>query len=276
MLGQPSSIPGFEVALHRSLTEPILLAGAPRSFAILNGTLAAAIGLGLRLWIAGLLVWLAGHASPCGSRARTRPSSPSCPATPATRERSHAEPRRIPQEDDRPCRLPALGLPGRRPASSSTRTARSSARCATAAPTSTAPPRPSSSPSRARLNNVLKRFGDGLGAVLRGRARARQPVSRRALRRRRVVAGRPGALRRLQRRRRPPREPLLPDLPLSAAARARGPGRAPALRAHRRRRPSTPTPHAQLEWFVDRDRPRAASCSPPSCPRPRRSTTPRR
>ena len=61
MLGQPSSVPGFEVVLHLSLTEPILLAGAPRSFAILNGTLAAAIGLGLRLWLAGLIVWLAGH-----------------------------------------------------------------------------------------------------------------------------------------------------------------------------------------------------------------------
>jgi type IV secretion system protein VirB3 len=61
MLGQPSSVPGFEVVLHRSLTEPILLAGAPRNFAILNGTFAAAIGLGLRLWIAGLIVWLAGH-----------------------------------------------------------------------------------------------------------------------------------------------------------------------------------------------------------------------
>ena len=61
MLGQPSSIPGFEVVLHRSLTEPILLGGAPRSFAILNGTLAASIGLGLRLWIPGLIVWLAGH-----------------------------------------------------------------------------------------------------------------------------------------------------------------------------------------------------------------------
>mgnify|MGYP003491349313 CR=1 FL=1 len=36
-----------------------LLAGAPRSFAILNGTLAASIGLGLRLWIAGLLIWIA-------------------------------------------------------------------------------------------------------------------------------------------------------------------------------------------------------------------------
>jgi type IV secretory pathway TrbD component len=62
MLGQHLTIPGYEVALHRALTEPILLAGAPRSFAILNGTLAASIGLGLRLWIAGLLIWLAGHA----------------------------------------------------------------------------------------------------------------------------------------------------------------------------------------------------------------------
>ena len=62
MLGQPSSIPGFDVPLHRSLTEPILIAGAPRNFVILNGTLSAAIGLGLRLWIAGLLIWLAGHA----------------------------------------------------------------------------------------------------------------------------------------------------------------------------------------------------------------------
>jgi type IV secretion system protein TrbD len=61
MLGQPSSIPGFEIPLHRSLTEPILIAGTPRSFAILNGTLSAAIGLGLRLWLAGLLIWLAGH-----------------------------------------------------------------------------------------------------------------------------------------------------------------------------------------------------------------------
>ncbi len=54
-------IPGFVVPLHRALTEPILLGGAPRSVAILNGTLAAAVGLGLRLWIAGLLLWLIGH-----------------------------------------------------------------------------------------------------------------------------------------------------------------------------------------------------------------------
>ena len=52
---------GFAVPLHRALTEPMLLAGAPRSVAIAIGTLAAALGLGLRLWLVGLLVWLIGH-----------------------------------------------------------------------------------------------------------------------------------------------------------------------------------------------------------------------
>ena len=54
-------IPGFAAPVHRALTEPILLAGAPRAVAILNGTLSAAIGLGLRLWIAGLVLWAVGH-----------------------------------------------------------------------------------------------------------------------------------------------------------------------------------------------------------------------
>ncbi len=54
-------LPGFEVPLHRSLTEPILLAGAPRSIAILNGTIAVALGLGLQMWLAGILVWAVGH-----------------------------------------------------------------------------------------------------------------------------------------------------------------------------------------------------------------------
>ncbi len=53
--------PGFEAPVHRALTEPILLAGAPRAVAILNGTVSAAIGLGLRLWIAGLVLWALGH-----------------------------------------------------------------------------------------------------------------------------------------------------------------------------------------------------------------------
>ncbi len=55
-------ISGFEVPLHRSLTEPILLAGAPRTVAIVNGTIAVALGLGLRLWIAGIAFGLIGHA----------------------------------------------------------------------------------------------------------------------------------------------------------------------------------------------------------------------
>jgi type IV secretion system protein TrbD len=54
-------LPGFEVPLHRSLTEPILLAGAPRNIAILNGTIAAALGLGLQMWLAGILFWAIGH-----------------------------------------------------------------------------------------------------------------------------------------------------------------------------------------------------------------------
>ena len=54
-------IPGFTAPVHRALAEPILLGGAPRAVAIANGTLAAAIGLGLRLWLAGLVIWLIGH-----------------------------------------------------------------------------------------------------------------------------------------------------------------------------------------------------------------------
>jgi len=52
---------GFEVPLHRSLTEPILLGGAPRAVTISIGTAAAAIGLGLQLWVPGLVVWLVGQ-----------------------------------------------------------------------------------------------------------------------------------------------------------------------------------------------------------------------
>jgi len=54
-------IDGYEVPLYRSLTEPVLLAGAPRAVAIVNGTIAAALGLGLRLWVAGLILWVVGH-----------------------------------------------------------------------------------------------------------------------------------------------------------------------------------------------------------------------
>ena len=56
-----TALEGFEAPLHRALVEPILLGGAPRPIAILNGTLAAALGLGLQQWLAGLLVWVLGH-----------------------------------------------------------------------------------------------------------------------------------------------------------------------------------------------------------------------
>ena len=43
-----STTPGFRIRLHNSLTTPILLAGVPREFAILNWTISAALVLGLR------------------------------------------------------------------------------------------------------------------------------------------------------------------------------------------------------------------------------------
>ena len=56
-----SHIEGYEAPIHRSLAEPILLGGAPRGLAIVNGTIAAAMGLGLQQWIAGLIIWALGH-----------------------------------------------------------------------------------------------------------------------------------------------------------------------------------------------------------------------
>ena len=54
---------GYEIPLPRALTEPVLMAGAPRNAAIAIGTLAAAVGLGLQLWIPGLALWVAGHSA---------------------------------------------------------------------------------------------------------------------------------------------------------------------------------------------------------------------
>ena len=56
-------VPGFFAPVHRALTDPILMGGAPRTVPIANGTLAAAIALGLRLWIPGALIWAVGHAA---------------------------------------------------------------------------------------------------------------------------------------------------------------------------------------------------------------------
>ena len=57
--GEP--IAGYFAPVHRALTEHILLGGAPRAIAIMNGTLAGAVGLGLRLWLVGLAIWAIGH-----------------------------------------------------------------------------------------------------------------------------------------------------------------------------------------------------------------------
>lgn len=56
-----SAIEGIEVPIHASLAAPILLGGAPRGLSILNGTLAAAVGLGLQQWLAGIAAWAIGH-----------------------------------------------------------------------------------------------------------------------------------------------------------------------------------------------------------------------
>ncbi len=61
MMAGERHIEGFEAPIHRALVEQILLGGAPRGLAIVNGTVAAALGLGLQQWIAGLMVWAMGH-----------------------------------------------------------------------------------------------------------------------------------------------------------------------------------------------------------------------
>lgn len=61
MTGSGQHIDGFEVPIHSSLGSPLLLGGAPRGLAIVNGTLAAAVGLGLQQWLAGAALWAAGH-----------------------------------------------------------------------------------------------------------------------------------------------------------------------------------------------------------------------
>ncbi|HKX93952.1 MAG TPA: VirB3 family type IV secretion system protein [Methylibium sp.] len=47
--------------MHASLGSPILLGGAPRGIAIVNGTVAAAVGLGLQQWLVGIVLWAVGH-----------------------------------------------------------------------------------------------------------------------------------------------------------------------------------------------------------------------
>jgi type IV secretion system protein VirB3 len=53
---------GWELPLAQALAEPVLLAGMPRDYAILMGTVALVLGLALRIWWLGLLWWAAAHA----------------------------------------------------------------------------------------------------------------------------------------------------------------------------------------------------------------------
>lgn len=55
------SLPGLEVTVHASLGAPILIGGAPRGLAIVTGTIAAAVSLGLQQWLAGAILWAALH-----------------------------------------------------------------------------------------------------------------------------------------------------------------------------------------------------------------------
>jgi type IV secretion system protein VirB3 len=45
-------VEGFEVPVHKSLIDPPLTAGVPRKIAVVNGTLCAALVLGLQSWYA--------------------------------------------------------------------------------------------------------------------------------------------------------------------------------------------------------------------------------
>lgn len=56
----PRDVPGFLAPLRQALTQPILMGGAPRSYAILNGTLAAIVAFAGAL-IPGIILGIAGH-----------------------------------------------------------------------------------------------------------------------------------------------------------------------------------------------------------------------
>jgi type IV secretion system protein VirB3 len=58
-----TEIEGYEVPLHLALTQPVLFGGVPRTFGILNVTVALALGLGLHVWWVGMPLGLGLHAA---------------------------------------------------------------------------------------------------------------------------------------------------------------------------------------------------------------------
>jgi type IV secretion system protein TrbD len=53
---------GYELPVAQALAEPVLMAGMPRDYAVLMGTIALMLGLALRLLWLGLIWWAAAHA----------------------------------------------------------------------------------------------------------------------------------------------------------------------------------------------------------------------
>jgi type IV secretory pathway TrbD component len=56
-----AGVPGFEIAFHSSLSEPVTIAGVPRTIAVLNGTLTATLAIGLQVPAIGIPIGLAIH-----------------------------------------------------------------------------------------------------------------------------------------------------------------------------------------------------------------------
>ena len=56
-----SSVDGFEIGFHSSLSEPVTMAGVPRMIAVLNGALTAVLALGLQVPLIGLPLGFAIH-----------------------------------------------------------------------------------------------------------------------------------------------------------------------------------------------------------------------
>jgi len=53
---------GFDLPVAQALSEPVLMAGMPRDYAIAMGTIALVLGLALRIWWLGLMWWAVAHA----------------------------------------------------------------------------------------------------------------------------------------------------------------------------------------------------------------------
>ena len=67
MLEEPEN---YRLPLRTSLTRPLLLGGVPRTFAILNATVAGAIAFGLQQPLIGLPLWAAIQAAGAYAAAR--------------------------------------------------------------------------------------------------------------------------------------------------------------------------------------------------------------